>query len=257
MSAVTGLQQPQTHVQSQQDSRSAARWIVTLLAAAGVLAGLVLSIVYAGQDVTQGDIQRIFYIHVSSFAGAFVAFGAGVVGGALYLWKRSPKWDTFALAGIETGTALSLVNLFTGMVWARPIWNTWWIWDPRLTSAAIMVLTYLAYLMLRAGIENPETRRRFASVYGILAFSTVIITFVIIRIRPDTIHPAVIGPSPRNAEGDFELTESMITTLSFAMVVWSIFVPAAMMWWRIRLEAVYERVQALHARVLAREGLEN
>ena len=56
--------------------------------------------------------------------------------------------------------ALALINLLTGMIWARPIWNTWWTWDPRLTSEAIMILTYAAYLMLRNGIENPEQRRR-------------------------------------------------------------------------------------------------
>lgn len=224
--------------------------VVSIVAVVSFVAAMAMSLFYAGTDVTQGHVQRIFYTHVSSFAGAFVVLGAAVIGGGMYLWKRDVKWDTFALAGIEVGFVLSLVNLFTGMVWARPIWNTWWTWDPRLTSAAIMVLTYAAYFMLRAGIENPDTRRRIASVYGMLAFSTVVVTFIIIRIRPDTIHPAVIGASPQNAEGGFELTSSMLATLSFAMVVWSVFVPWALMWWRIRLENVSERVNALRARAL-------
>lgn len=222
--------------------------VFTVLTIIGIAIGSVMALAYAGQDVTQGDVQRIFYFHVSAFAGAFVAFGVGVVGGILYLVRRSPRWEMLSLAGVEVGFALALINLFTGMVWARPIWNTWWTWDPRLTSAAIMVLTYAAYFMLRAGIDNPETKRRFASVYAILAFSTVIVTFVIIRIRPDTIHPTVIGPSPQNAEGSFSMTSSMIATLGFNSFVWSVLVPVTFVWWRLRLETLSEQVATLKAR---------
>lgn len=224
--------------------------ILTLVSVIGLAIGLYMALFYAGTDIDQGQVQRIFYVHVAAFAGAFIAFGVTVVGGVQYLRTRQVRWDSVALAGAEVGLALALVNLVTGMVWARPIWNTWWTWDPRLTSAAIMCLTYAAYLMLRSGIENPDQRRRFGSVYGILAFSTVIITFVIIRIRPDTIHPAVIGPSPQNAEGGFGLTDSMIAALSVNSLVWSTFLPAALIWHRVRLQNMAERVHALKAELL-------
>lgn len=224
--------------------------LLTVVTIVALAAGVVMSLTYAGFDIDQGNIQRIFYTHVSAFAGAFIALGATVFGGIMYLRTRAVKWDTLAVAGVDVGLMLLLVNLVTGMVWARPIWNTWWTWDPRLTSAAISVLTYFAYLMLRAGIENGETRRRFSSIYGILAFSTVIVTFIIIRIRPDTIHPAVIGPSPQNAEGGFGLTPSMITTLSYMMVVFSVFIPIVLIWWRIRLENLQERINTLRAQML-------
>lgn len=245
MSAVTQAPLPVSSTSSQ--SRPALLVILTVITAILTVVGLLMLLFYAGLDVTQGDVQRIFYIHVSAFAGASVALGVSVVAGIMYLWKRNPKWDRLALSGIEVGFALALTNLITGMVWARPIWNTWWTWDPRLTSAAIMILTYAAYFMLRAGIENPETRRRLSSVYGILAYTTVIVTFVIIRIRPDTIHPAVIGPSPQNAEGGFELSSSMLATMSFNMIVWSVFIPWMLIWWRLRIENLSERVNALRA----------
>ncbi|KXK23628.1 MAG: heme exporter protein CcmC [Chloroflexi bacterium OLB15] len=245
MSAVTQAPLPVSSTSSQ--SRPALLVILTVITAILTVVGLLMLLFYAGLDVTQGDVQRIFYIHVSAFAGASVALGVSVVAGIMYLWKRNPKWDRLALSGIEVGFALALTNLITGMVWARPIWNTWWTWDPRLTSAAIMILTYAAYFMLRAGIENPETRRRLSSVYGILAYTTVIVTFVIIRIRPDTIHPAVIGPSPQNAEGGFELSSSMLATMSFNMIVWSVFIPWVLIWWRLRIENLSERVNALRA----------
>ena len=214
--------------------------VVTLLA---VAYGAYQALFVVGMDVTQGNVQRIFYLHVSAFAGAAVAFGTTMVAGAIYLRTRNNKWDNLALAGVEVGFALGLMNLITGSIWARPIWNTWWTWDPRLTSAAIMILTYAAYLMLRNGIENPDTRRRFASVYGILAMSTVIITFVIIRIRPDTIHPAVIGTSSATAEGGFDMDATMAGVFGFNMAVWSILVPLVLVWWRVRLQNVMDRVQ--------------
>ena len=228
--------------------------ILTVASIIGVLLALYMGLVYAGTDIDQGDVQRIFYIHMPAFFGAFVAFGATVVGGIQYLRTRKTRWDTLALAGAEVGLAFSLVNVVTGAIWARPIWNTWWTWDPRLTSAAIMCLTYAAYLILRKGIENPDQRRRFASVYGILAIVTVIITLVIIRIRPDTIHPAVIGPSPQNAEGTFELeaTRGVGMALAANFPVWALLVPITMMWHRIRLQNRVEQVEALKAEALNR-----
>jgi len=228
--------------------------VLTLLAIVTILAvafGLVMALFYAGTDIDQGNIQRIFYLHMPSFFGAFSAFSASVVGGVMYLRTRKVKWDTLALAGVEVGLALSLVNLITGAIWARPIWNTWWTWDARLTSAAVMVLTYAAYLMLRNGIENGETRRRFASIYSILAIATVILTLMIIRIVPETIHPVIIGPSPQNAEGTFEATSGVVLALLPNLLIWFTLVPFTLVWHRIRLQNVVERVESLKAELLS------
>lgn len=224
--------------------------VLTILTVTAVAGGLAMGLFYAGTDTIQGHVQRIFYVHMPSFFGAFVAFGATVIGGIAYLRTHNPRWDRLALAGVEVGLVLSLVNLVTGSIWARPIWNTWWTWDPRLTSAAIMILTYAAYLMLRSGIENPEQRRRFASVYGILAIVTVVITLIIIRIRPDTIHPAVIGASPQNAEGGFEVTVNIGATLGVNLLIWPVLVPITLMWHRIRLENLADRVSQMKFNLL-------
>lgn len=221
--------------------------VLTAFAVGGFLLGAYYGLVYAGMDMAQGNVQRIFYFHVSAFSGGSIALFMAVIGGLAYLKTRDSRWDRLALAGVEVGFFLSLITLITGMVWARPIWNTWWTWDPRLTSAAIMSLTYAAYLMLRGAIESPDKRRALAAVYGILAFGTVIFTFIIIRIRPDTIHPAVIGASPQNAEGGFGMTESMKSALAINSIVWCCFIAPALVWWRIRLESVYERAQQLRS----------
>ena len=248
MSAVQDLNIPT--IRESTVERPRALTILTVVTVIAVAIGLFLALVYADMDIEQGQVQRIFYIHMPVFFGAFIAFSATVVGGIMYLRNRQVKWDTLALAGVEVGLVLALINLVTGAIWARPIWNTWWTWDPRLTSAAIMALTYAAYLMLRAGIENPDARRRFASVYGIVAITTALLTLLIIRFVPDTIHPAAIGNSPQNSEGEFGLEGTMVVALLFNLVVWGILVPTVMMWYRIRLENKAEQVNAMKLELL-------
>ena len=188
--------------------------LLTLVTTLGFLATLYLGLFVAGADIEQGEVQRLFYIHMPSFFGAFTAFGATVLGGILYLSRGSEQWDRVALAGVEVGLAFALINLLTGAIWARPIWNTWWTWDPRLTSAAVMCLTYAAYLMLRAGIEDPSRKRGLMSVYGIFAFVSVLTTLFIIRVVPETIHPVIVGASPQNAQGSFEATSGVVIALT-------------------------------------------
>jgi heme exporter protein C len=220
----------------------------TMLTIGLMVLAFFMELFVAGTDIDQGHVQRLFYIHMGSFFGAFLAFGTAVFGGIAYLRTRDEKWDTLALSAIEVGLILAFLNLATGSIWARPIWNTWWTWDPRLTSAAVMELTYIAYLMLRKGIENPESRRTFASVYGILAFSTVIFTLIVTRIRPDTIHPVVIGSGPGvNQEGEFAVTQGIGMTLGISITIWMLFLTPTLVWWRIRLENMLNRVNLRRA----------
>lgn len=227
---------------------------LTVLAVLGLAGSLAFGMFVAGADIRQGDVQRIFPTHIASFFGGFLGFLVTVFAGVQYLRTRQPRWDSLALAGVEVGMALSLVNLFTGMIWARPIWNTWWTWDPRLTAEAVMVLTYAAYLMLRAGIDNVEQRRRFAAVYGIVAIVTVFINLFIIRIVPSTIHPVVIGPSVQNsAIGAFDVraTPGVQAALVLAMLAWGLLIPVVLIWWRVRLQSLAERVQSRRSHILS------
>jgi len=228
--------------------------ILTVITIVTMLAAILMALFYAGTDQQQGNVQRIFYMHVGGFTGGATAFFITVVAGIAYLRTHNPKWDRLALASVEMGLPLMTVTLLTGSIWARPIWNTWWTSDdPRLNSTAVMWLLYAAYLTLRATIDNPERRMRYAAVYGILAFVSVIYVFFVIRFRTDTLHPVVIGPSPveSQAKGSFGLTDPrMIWTISVSSVAWML-AAFTLIWHRLRMENVAERVRTLKLRVMS------
>ncbi len=233
-------------------SATRTRILRALTAAAAVLfvIGLYLALFWVGPERQQGAAQRIFYVHLGSFLGAFIAFAATVFGGIAYLRTRDPKWDIFGLSNVEIGLGMSAITILTGMAWARPIWNTWWTWDPRLTSITIMWLAYAAYLMLRSGIEDVERRRRFAAVYGIVAFASVLFTIIIICVRPDTIHPVVAGPSQADPTGSFDVTGRIRDTLFFNLFSFAV-LTVVLIWYRIRLENLNQYVTRRKLEVLS------
>ena len=172
------------------------------------LIALYMVLIYAPREAVMGDVQRVFYFHVAAGWVGALAFLVTAIAGGIYLAKRDRKWDRIAVASVEIGVVFTFINIVSGAIWARPIWNTWWTWDPRLVTATIMLLLYSAYLMLRQGIDDPDRRARFGSIYGILAFISVPITFLSIRIFR-TIHPVVIGSGDPTAEGTFDMTPPM------------------------------------------------
>ncbi len=138
----------------------------------------------------------------------------------------------------------ALINIITGSIWARPIWNTWWTWDPRLTTATIMELIYAAYLMLRQGIEDPDRRARFGAVYAIIGFLSVPLTFFSARLFR-TIHPVVIGTNQPGADGCVRYDPRlMLQTFLFSLFTFSI-IFVDLLWHRIRLGRLADRVEQL------------
>jgi len=142
---------------------------------------------------------------------------------------------------VEIGIVFTFINIASGSIWARPAWNTWWTWDPRLVTATIMELLYVAYLMLRQGIDDPDRRARFGSVYGIAAFVSVPITFLSIRFFR-TIHPVVIGSNDPTAQGTFDMTPRMLQTFMVSLLTFT-FVYVSLLWHRVRLGRLDEQVE--------------
>ncbi|GAP07614.1 ABC-type transport system related with cytochrome c biogenesis, permease component [Anaerolinea thermolimosa] len=198
---------------------------------------------YAPIERVMGAVQKVFYFHVAAGWVGMLGFLAAVVAGVAYLVSRKPVWDLVGLGAIEIGLTFMLINIITGSIWARPIWNTWWTWDPRLTTATIMELLYAAYLMLRQGIEDPERRARFGAVYAIIGFISVPLTFFSIRIYR-TIHPVVIGGGDPTVSGSFSMTPAMGATFAVSLVAFS-FLFASLLWHRIRLGQLGARVEQM------------
>jgi heme exporter protein C len=229
------------------------RWttILTVAAIVMMIGGIVMVFLYAPRELNMGDVQRIFYFHLGSAWVGFFAFFVTMLAGVIYLWKGEKRWDTLGVSSAEIGTVFMTMAIISGSLWARPVWNTWWTWDPRLTITAIQWLLYLAYFMLRAGIEGDERRARFSAVYGIIAFLTVPLSFLSIRIWR-TIHPVVVaGDSGTSAEGAFSMTAPMRDTLFFSIAAFTVLY-FMLLAYRLRLGWAEERVARLRQHVLNR-----
>ena len=119
--------------------------LVTLLGATAMV------FFYAPIERVMGAVQKVFYFHVAAGWVGMLSFLFAAVAGVFYLVKKTKIWDLVGVAAIEIGIIFIFVNIVTGSIWARPIWNTWWTWDPRLTTATIMELVYIAYCNASAG----------------------------------------------------------------------------------------------------------
>jgi heme exporter protein C len=178
--------------------------------AVAIVGALYMVFVYAPTDRVLGDMQRVFYFHVSSAWVGFFAFFVTLVASIAYLWKGTRKWDIVALSSVEVGVTFMTMAIISGSIWAKVAWNVWWTWDPRLTTSTILWLIYVSYLMLRNAIDEEARRARFAAVYGIVGFVSVPITFMAIRWWR-TIHPVILD------SGGFHLAPPMVTTLMFCI----------------------------------------
>ncbi len=204
---------------------------------------------YAPMEAVMGNVQRVFYFHVAAGWVGMLGFLVAAVAGGIYLRSGNRRWDLMSLASVEIGMVFAFINVVTGSIWARPIWNTWWTWDPRLTTATIMLLIYAAYLLLRQGIEDPDRRARFGAVYAIVGFLSVPLTFFSARLFR-TIHPVVIGTNPPGASGAFDMTPLMLQTFLFSLLTFT-FIFIDLLWHRIRVGRLADKVEQMKLKLMS------
>jgi len=213
-----------------------------------LLIATIMVFFYAPLEAVMGLVQKVFYFHVAAGWVGMLAFMVAAFAGVAYLRTSHRKWDIVGLSAVEIGMVFAFINIVTGSIWARPIWNTWWTWDPRLTTATIMMLIYAAYFMLRSGIEEPDRRARFGAVYAIIGFLSVPLTFLSARLFR-TIHPIVIGANQPGAEGSFDMTGTMLVTFLFSLLTFT-FIFADLLWRRIRLGRLADKVEQLKMKTM-------
>jgi len=188
------------------------------LAALGLVAGLAMGFCIAPREVTQGNVQRIMYLHVPTAWVAYLAFMIVLVASVVYLFTRSVAADRLAQASAEAGVVFTGVTIAAGSIWGKPTWGIWWTWDARLTSVAVLFVMYLGYLLLREMIDDRERAARYCAVLGIVAALDVpLVHLSVFWWR--TLHqpPSVMTPGPVSLPSAM-LAALLVNVLAFTLL---------------------------------------
>ncbi|QZT35038.1 cytochrome c biogenesis protein CcsA [Caldalkalibacillus thermarum TA2.A1] len=221
--------------------RGAAQRALALLAFVLGIAALYMMFVYAPTERNMGDVQRIMYAHVASAWVAYLSFILVAFSSVLYLWKRKLKWDHLAQASAELGVLFTSLLLITGSLWGRPVWNTWWVWDLRLTTTLILWFVYVGYLLFRQVDFVADIKRTVVSIYGIMAFINIPLVHYSVKWWR-SIHPNTI-----THEG-IQMPDAMIYTLAVTSVFFLILYSLLLLYrWTLisQREQVYQLKQQL------------
>ena len=221
--------------------------IITIVTGLGMLISLYMVFVFAPTERMMGDVQRIFYFHVSTAWVGMLAFLVVFIASIAFLRSQKREWDRLALSSAEIGVVFMTMALVTGSLWAKPTWNTWWTWDPRLTTSAILWTIYVVYLVLRGAIEEPMQRARLSAIFGIIGFIDVPIVFMAIRWWR-TIHPVVF-----DSEG-FYLNGRMLLTFVVCLITFTLLYVTLLVQ-RYRVEALTDAVRQLKQQLEEQEIL--
>ena len=215
--------------------------VLPWLAGPAMIAALYLIFMVVPTERDQGIVQRIFYFHVPSawtaFAGFFLVCGASMV----VLVRGDEYWDRVARAAAEVGMVFCTLVLLTGPIWARPIWGTWWTWDPRLTMTVILWTIYASYLLLRAYGTGEDQISRYAAVLGIVGAIDIPLIVISVRLWRG-MHPAVM--MSRDPQGG--LRDPMMRTTLFVAAAAFLLTFAWLLLVRIRASRVADEVERLH-----------
>jgi len=163
-----------------------------------ILVSLALAFLYAPAEATMGNVYRIFYFHVPAAAASGLGFGIVFVCSVLYLRTRQRRYDLVAAAAGEVGVVFCALGIGMGMLWARPVWGAYWIpGDIHLLLTSVLFLVYVAYLMIRGAVADPERRARLAAVVGTFGVIGVPIVFLSSRIIHVGNHPVLTSLTPK------------------------------------------------------------
>ncbi|MDR2504074.1 MAG: cytochrome c biogenesis protein CcsA [Deltaproteobacteria bacterium] len=218
--------------------------VPALLGGLLMAASQLMIVLVAPVEERMGLIQKIFYLHLPLAWWGLFSFFMVFVCSLLYLLRRDFFWDALSEAAAACGLLLAVLALATGSIWARISWNTWWTWDPRLTTTLVLCFIYAGFLLIRRMDMTPERRGGVSAALGIIAFLDVPLVFFSARLWPQTIHPQVVTQGQGGG-----LDPSMRLTLICCLISFG-FLWAALLTLRFRLGRLEE---VLNARLLVQE----
>lgn len=196
-----------------------ATFIITIIM---TIVSLYLIFIWSAVERIMGPVQKIFYFHVASAWNAFFAFFIVFIFSVLYLIKKKRTYDIIAGISAEVGVVFTAIVLITGPIWARSAWNTWWVWEPRLTTTLILFFMYIAYLVIRQLSMEWQRKARLTSVFGIVSFINVPIVYMSIQWWGSQLHPQVMKNSSSGALDSTMSLTLIFTVLTFTLLYFSI-----------------------------------
>ncbi len=208
-----------------------------------MLAAIYAVFVYAPTELTMGEVQRIFYFHVSSAWISFLAIFLVFLFSLLSLLKSSRHWDIRSASAAEIGAVFCTLVLITGPIWAKPVWGIWWTWDARLTSFFVLWLIYMGYLMLRRLVESAEQRAKLSAVFAILGAVDVPIVYMANRWwRTQHPQPVIAGGEKSGLDPEMRIA-LFISLAAFTLLFFYL--------WRLRcnLEELNDSGEAMQRRL--------
>jgi heme exporter protein C len=194
------------------------RSAITIVAALLIFFAGYAALFIAPDESTMHEIQRVFYFHLASWMAMFTALSIAFVANVAWLLTRRPQWDWLGVASVEVGVVSCTAGLITGVLWGRPAWGIWWTWDARLTTAFILWILYISYLLLRGLIEDPQRRATLSAIFGIFAFLDAPLVYVSNRLWR-TQHPSPVIFGGENSGLDPTMGKVLIVCLASVMVV--------------------------------------
>jgi heme exporter protein C len=166
------------------------------------------------------ETERNLYFHVPMWFGMTIILLASVINSIRYLRNPSTRLDTLAHESAKTGILLGVLGLLTGSLWARYTWGTWWTTDVKLNGAAVTMLIYAAYLVLRGSVSDEQQRARLSAIYNIFAFSALIpLLFIMPRLAEASLHPGM-GGNPGFSK--YDLDSGMRLVFYPAVIGWTL-----------------------------------
>lgn len=194
--------------------------VIGVLAVVGVVAVTVLGLVISPPDVSQRDTVRILYVHVPAAWLAYLAFIVTAISSAAYLWQRtrSLTWDRLAGASAEIGVLFMAITLVVGSLWGRITWGEFWTWDARLTTTALLFVTYIGYLAVRGLGGSHHQRARRSAVIGLLAVLEIPLVHFSVRLWRSLHQEATVA----RPNGDVEIDGLMLFTLFMGIVAFTL-----------------------------------
>ena len=188
-------------------------YVITLIL---MLISTYAALIYAPTETIMGNIQRIFYFHMGTVWVATIAFMIVFVASIIYLINGKKKWDVLAYTSAEIGVLFITLTIITGSIWAKPVWGTWWTWDPQLTTTFILWILYIVYLLIRANSGFDEKKAKYSAVFAIIAFIDLPLVYISARVMRG-ISPVVFGPGGGGIEPKM-LNALLITLVSFTLL---------------------------------------